>query len=228
MLSDILLFCFLGFVAVVKSQETVRQCSCDELSQCVTDLKLQGKECADDCWNHFSSITPRPADLRQCFDRKGDILENFITCFKDTINGCVATRDGPQIPPQDFESMFRQTEANVRRSSANALLSPLFAPLKKVVEATQTAFTCFKTCIHDKNPDGICMSKYGCQPLLPSEGFAKKAFMSCIKGINLKKEGGAICNCAVKAGVSDVKIYCPLMEHISKKAAAILTGNQRG
>uniref|UniRef100_A0A914V9Q9 Uncharacterized protein n=1 Tax=Plectus sambesii TaxID=2011161 RepID=A0A914V9Q9_9BILA len=159
-------------------------------------MKLQGKTCAEECWSHFGQITPRPTELRQCFEKKGDIIDNFTSCFKDNVNECTDSRSGPMIPRQNFENMFRHTEKTLRKSGNDAMQTALIAPLRKVWETTQAFYDCFKNCLREKNPGGVCLSKYGCQPKLPSEAHARDVVKVCMKGLDLKREGGAMCTCA--------------------------------
>lgn len=55
-------------------------------------------------------------------------------------------------------------------------------------------------CFVEKNKDGYCFDKKGCQPLIVDKK-AKSSLKVCTKVIDFKKEAGDLCECSVKAGI---------------------------
>uniref|UniRef100_A0A914VTX4 Uncharacterized protein n=1 Tax=Plectus sambesii TaxID=2011161 RepID=A0A914VTX4_9BILA len=213
--------CVFAVVAVALAQgaETVRQCSCAELDQCADDMKAEGQKCSDSCWKVATQITSRPADLRKCFESKSSQIDSFVNCFQDQYHGCVKGKNGPQIPKQNFEGVIQATESKIRKTANSLVVPGLTDQLTDVIKTAEDFGQCVKKCIRKRSIGSVCLKKFDCQPLLPSEEAAKKINNKCTQGIDFKKQAGPLCNCALKAGVSDLAQYCPVLA---------LMGNRRG
>lgn len=64
----------------------IRQCTCEEQSTCVQEMKTQALECVDKCWNKFNAITKKPEDLRKCFHERDDMLGTLLDCFEHNVD----------------------------------------------------------------------------------------------------------------------------------------------
>uniref|UniRef100_A0A914VWZ4 Uncharacterized protein n=1 Tax=Plectus sambesii TaxID=2011161 RepID=A0A914VWZ4_9BILA len=206
-------------VALTYGAETVRQCSCEEVDQCAEDMKAEGLKCSDSCWKIATQITPRPAELRKCFENKAGQIDTMVDCFQDQYRGCVKGKNGPQIPRQSFEGVIKAAESKIRKTANSLVVPGLTDQLSGVIDAAEDFGQCVKKCVRRRSIGSVCLKKFDCQPLLPSEEAAKKIGNQCTRGVDFKKQAGPLCNCALKAGVSDLAQYCPVLA---------LMGNRRG
>ncbi|KAL6736963.1 hypothetical protein Aduo_010647 [Ancylostoma duodenale] len=191
-----------GADIILKSRiagQTVRQCSCAEQQECTEEMKAQAKGCSGPCFAAFGSITNRPGDLRKCFDDKDDILQGFLTCFEQKVEGCVPDRNGPQIPKTNILKLFSIGEHRLVNQSA--AMQSIIAPIKHIVNAAGDFAKCIKDCFLAKNANGFCFDRKGCQPLV-LESKAKNSFRHCTRKLNWKREAGEFCDCSVNAGVT--------------------------
>lgn len=85
---------------------------------------------------------------------------------------------------------------------------------KDIIQTGLKVISCMKQCFMEKNSDGYCFDKAGCQPLINASS-AGKTIKTCIKHIGWKREATDICNCMVKSGLKDMEQYCQLLNTIS-------------
>ncbi|CAJ0603790.1 unnamed protein product [Cylicocyclus nassatus] len=198
-----------------RTGDTVRQCSCSEQQECTKEMKTQVKECAVPCFNEFSSITPRPNDLKRCFDDRDDLVQGFLTCFEQKIEGCVPDLNGPQIPKISIPTLFTVGEHHIVNQSA--AIQSIIAPIKHIVDAAGEFAKCVKDCFLARNANGFCFDRKNCQPLVQVDK-AKNSFRQCTRKMNWKREIGEFCECSVSAGVSDLKQYCAMFRLMGRRA----------
>ncbi|XGW26681.1 hypothetical protein V3C99_007355 [Haemonchus contortus] len=194
--------------------ETVRQCSCAEQRECIEEMKAQAKECSVPCFSEFGAITNRPHDLRKCFDDKDELLQGFLMCLEQKVDGCVPDRNGPQIQKTSINSLLTIGEHKIVNQSAT--VQSIIAPIKHIVNAAGEFAKCIKDCFLAKNANGYCFDRKDCQPLV-AENKAKASFRTCTRRMNWKREAGEFCDCSVNAGVDDLKQYCSMFHLMSKK-----------
>ncbi|RCN48038.1 hypothetical protein ANCCAN_05864 [Ancylostoma caninum] len=122
-------------------------------------MKAQAKDCSGPCFAAFAPITNRPGDLRKCFDDKDDILQGFLTCFEQKVEGCVPDRNGPQIPKTNILKLFSIGEHRLVNQSA--AMQSIIAPIKHIVNAAGDFAKCIKDCFLAKNANGFCFDRKG-------------------------------------------------------------------
>ncbi|KAI6177758.1 hypothetical protein M3Y97_00942700 [Aphelenchoides bicaudatus] len=193
----------------------IRQCTCDEQSDCVAELKLQGLDCIDNCWSKLNSITKKPDELRSCFNKADIILDSLIDCFEDNVDSCLADKKDVQIQKVDINKLFTLAVDKLNKTKER-LTKTLATPLKKIINTVGEFGLCVKDCFADKNKDGYCFDKKECQPLIVDKK-AKSSLKTCTKIIDFKKEAGDLCECSVKAGISDLNQYCPMLKLLGNK-----------
>ncbi|CAI5448224.1 unnamed protein product [Caenorhabditis angaria] len=197
------------------SGQTVRQCSCGEQRVCVEEMKKQAKDCTVPCFQKFSKITQRPSDLKKCFDEKDNILDDFLTCFENRVEACVSHSNGQQIQKTDIRSIFKISEKSIVTQTAT--IQTMIAPIKHILDATGDFALCVKDCFLEKNSNGFCFDRQGCQPLV-AEAKAKRSFRACTKKMHWKREAGELCECSVNAGVDELKQYCAMFKLMGRRA----------
>jgi len=213
----ICIFAIVAFACGQQQGQTVRQCSCEEVDKCRTDMAAEGKTCSDSCWKVTQQVTQRPEDLKKCFDKKEGKIDTFVDCFLNEYSGCFAGKNGPMIPIQSFEGVIHATEAKIRKT-ANALKVPgVTDHLTGVIQTAENFGACVKKCVRRRSIGTTCIKEFNCQPLLPSEAQAKTIGDKCTRGVNFKQEAGPLCNCALKAGVTDLAQYCPILALMGNK-----------
>uniref|UniRef100_A0A0K0DME1 CPG4 domain-containing protein n=1 Tax=Angiostrongylus cantonensis TaxID=6313 RepID=A0A0K0DME1_ANGCA len=178
--------------------ETIRQCSCEEQSECGKEMRAQAKECAGPCFAEFRAITERPNDLKKCFEEKDNILQGFLICFEQKMESCVPHKNGPQIPKTDVNTLFSISEHRIVNQSV--ALQSVIAPIKHIMKAAGEFAKCIKNCFLAKNANGFCFDRRNCQPLV-AERKTKASIRHCTRQVNWKKEAGEFCECTVNAGV---------------------------
>ncbi|KHJ79366.1 hypothetical protein OESDEN_20988, partial [Oesophagostomum dentatum] len=102
-------------------------------------------------------ITDRPNDLKRCFEDKDDILQGFLSCFEQKIEGCVPDTNGPQIPKTSIHKLFAIGEHRIVNQSA--AMQSIVAPIKHIVTAAGDFARCIKDCFLAKNADGFCFDR---------------------------------------------------------------------
>jgi len=89
-------------------------------------------------------------------------------------------------------------------------------PLRKIVNTTDNFLMCVKDCFLAKNTDGFCFDQKNCQPLMMDPKASKNARL-CDRLNEWKKKGGELCDCSAKAGLGEVKNYCPMLHALAGK-----------
>jgi hypothetical protein len=207
--------------AMVKG-EKIRQCTCEEQTECVDDLKMQGLDCIDKCWSKLNSITKKPDELRTCFHKADVTLDALIDCFEDNVDSCLEEKKDIQIQKVDIAKLFTLGVEKLNKTKEK-LTKTLAAPLRKIINTVAEFGLCLKDCFLEKNSDGFCFDKKKCQPLIVDKK-AKSSLKTCTKIIDFKKEAGELCECSVKAGISDLNQYCPMLKLIGRQGR----GGSRG
>ncbi|RCN48331.1 hypothetical protein ANCCAN_05620 [Ancylostoma caninum] len=90
----------------------------------------------------------------------------------------------------------------------SSLPSNLF--VQQVVHAGASVARCVKNCFIEKNKDGYCFDKKGCEPNIADRN-AKLAIRQCSRQVNWKKEIGDLCTCSSQAGVHGISDYCGML-----------------
>ncbi|KAK6034275.1 hypothetical protein COOONC_28220 [Cooperia oncophora] len=102
-------------------------------------------------------ITNRPQELRKCFDDKDELLQGFLMCLEQKMDGCVADRNGPQIQKTNINSLFAIGEHKIANHSA--AVQSIIAPIRHVVNAAGEFAKCIKDCFLQKNAHGFCFDR---------------------------------------------------------------------
>uniref|UniRef100_A0A915DD40 Uncharacterized protein n=1 Tax=Ditylenchus dipsaci TaxID=166011 RepID=A0A915DD40_9BILA len=168
--------------------------------------------CIDTCWDRFQEITSHPADLRKCFSRTDSLLEELMTCFEQNVDACLDERAETMIQKINITELFRLGVIQIEKTKTQ-LTKNVAGPIKKILDTAGNFGICVKDCFVGKNAHGFCFDSKDCQPLLADKK-AKKSLRQCTKLIDWKKEAGELCDCSVKAGLSDLHDYCPMLRLI--------------
>ncbi|KAK5965162.1 hypothetical protein GCK32_015975 [Trichostrongylus colubriformis] len=188
-----------------RRDHTVRQCSCDELSDCYDSAKQQAYDCFDPCFAEIKpfSLTDDPENLRACFQQRRGFVDNIVTCFRTKIKACednVEKARGTIVKSYDYPDMIKRVEDIINEQIQTFLNSITSNRVKQVVNAGASVARCIKMCFIEKNKDGFCFDKKGCEPNIADRN-AKLAIKQCSRLINWKKEVSDLCKCSSEAGV---------------------------
>ncbi|KAL3084272.1 hypothetical protein niasHS_009760 [Heterodera schachtii] len=193
-----------------KTGKFVRQCSCDEQEPCLKDILTDFQACFETCWEQKNSgkIAPKPEVLKQCFESRLGLVNQFISCINTTAKTCYPTKSGPQI---EYVSVQRIVAAGEQRMAAQASgFERAMGPANKpVVQAAEELASCMKDCFLDKDAGQKCFGKSGCQPKL-AEDLVGPVIKRCAWRIGWKTEASQMCDCFLDAGVISLKPYCQL------------------
>ncbi|KAI6181421.1 24 kDa secreted protein [Aphelenchoides besseyi] len=206
------------------SSETVRQCTCEEQHECVTELEGHGLQCVDSCWSKFNKVTKHPEQLRECFHQSSVTIGSLIGCFEDEATTCTKEKNDKQIPKVDIKKLLGVAAQKLLNAEKN-VSSLLSGDVKEVLDTLTEFGTCVKGCLEEKNSGGFCFDKKGCQPLLDSKEEAKKAAKKCTRQVNFKQHASEVCECAKKAGVANLDKLCPLVKAGSEAAQDAVKGS---
>ncbi|VDD85914.1 unnamed protein product [Enterobius vermicularis] len=180
---------------------TIRQCSCQEQTTCINEIRSQASQCFDSCWDRLKTITNNPTGLRQCVSDQNPLISQFLSCVDKQLHSCWPDRNGPQIQKQDLAKFIRLSEEKLE-SSKNALLNnPSIKPIQKLLGAAINFGYCVKDCFVGKNAGGFCFDRLKCQPLI-NEDRARKSLKKCLKTVDWKSRASEFCECSLKAGVT--------------------------
>jgi len=206
---------------------SIRQCSCVEQRECVDEMKSQALGCVDSCWNRFEEITSHPSELRKCFSRTDNLLEELITCFEHNVEAfsCLDEKADVMIQKVNITELFRLSVLQIQKTKIQ-LTKSLAGPIKKIVDTAGNFGLCVKDCFLGKNANGFCFDTKNCQPLLVDKK-ARKSLRQCTRLIDWKKEAGELCDCSVRAGLSDLDQYCPMLRLIGGGHRSPLTGGRK-
>jgi len=207
-----------AIIAEAEGGSEVRQCTCGEQHECVTEMRMQGLDCIDMCWGKVNSITKKPDDLKRCFKRTNVLIEDFVNCFESNVDACLASHMDIKIRKVNITELVRL--ATVRLDKAKTQLTKtLRGPIVKIIDTTGEVGLCVKECFLEKNTEnGFCFDRKACQPLLVGSK-TKRTLRHCFKMIDFKKEAGDICDCSVKAGLADLEKYCPMLKLIGGRSS---------
>ncbi|CAD5218906.1 unnamed protein product [Bursaphelenchus okinawaensis] len=194
----------------------IRQCTCEEQSECVKEMKTQAFECVDTCWDKFGSISSKPDELKKCFSDRDDLMDSVLDCFEHNVDSCLAKHEDKKIQPVDIDKMFTLGVERINKTSAK-MTKTLSGSIRKIVDTVGEFGLCVKDCFVAKNkPEGYCFTRKDCQPSIADKK-ARKTLKTCTKQIDFKKEAGELCECTVKAGLNELSQYCPMLKLIGQR-----------
>ncbi|KAK6060879.1 hypothetical protein COOONC_01459 [Cooperia oncophora] len=104
------------------------------------------------------------------------------------------------VKAYDYQNMIKRVEEIVNEQIQTFLNSITSNRVKQVVNAGASVARCIKLCFIEKNKDGFCFDKKGCEPNIADRN-AKLAIKQCSRLINWKKEASDLCLCSSQAGV---------------------------
>ncbi|CAD6198111.1 unnamed protein product [Caenorhabditis auriculariae] len=200
---------------------TVRQCSCVEMKDCYSSAKAQALECFEGCWQTITAfkLTDRPEELKACFDAKKPFVDQVIDCFQEKVKACATDEDAGKtvsVKQYDYMDMIKRVEDAVN-DQINAFLRSIASDtVKTVVNAASTVARCVKTCFIEKNKNGFCFDRIGCEPHIEDRN-ARSAIRQCSRAVAWKKEVEQFCRCSSEAGISGLSSYCGMLNVIGKK-----------
>uniref|UniRef100_A0AC35FX02 Chondroitin proteoglycan 4 domain-containing protein n=1 Tax=Panagrolaimus sp. PS1159 TaxID=55785 RepID=A0AC35FX02_9BILA len=200
---------------LVESQngKMIRQCSCVEQNECVISLKTQMSECFDICFHTVKDAGINVESLKNCFHSKQYIVDDLVSCIQGTMKTCTNSQDGKQIPYTDINIFFTKGEKKLHQQ-AEMFLATMGDSGRALIDSALDVGSCIKDCVIKKNVGGYCFDHKKCQPLIEAKQ-ASKSLKKCIKSIGWKKEASDLCECTVKAGVSEMGQYCSMLKTIT-------------
>ncbi|WKY08530.1 hypothetical protein Q1695_007786 [Nippostrongylus brasiliensis] len=208
-----------------RREETVRQCTCQEMSECYDSAKRQAYDCFDPCWAEINpyALTKQPENLRVCFANRRGFTDDIIDCFRSKIKACeedMSKARGSHVKNYDYKDMIKRVEDIINEQIQTFLNSITSNSVKnrfvqQVVNAGASVARCIKLCFLEKNKDGFCFDKKGCEPSI-SDRNAKLAVRQCSHQINWKKEISDLCKCSSQAGVNGIGDYCGMLSIMGK------------
>ncbi|KAI1701294.1 hypothetical protein Ddc_17683 [Ditylenchus destructor] len=196
----------------------VRQCTCEEQNECIKEMDAQSAECVETCWSGFSQIVTTPQDLRKCFTETDHIVKDFTSCFAFNFDACSNATAESVTQKVDIAKFFGLGFERVHKTMI-LLGKQLSAPLRKVLTTSGNFMSCLNECFVNKNSKGFCFDKKSCQPTIidtKSKSFSRL----CPRLADWKKKGGEICDCSTKAGLTELKPYCPMLRQMADKRSS--------
>ncbi|CAJ76959.1 DUF19 domain-containing protein [Caenorhabditis elegans] len=195
----------------------VRQCTCDEMKDCYHSSKLQALDCFETCWKseiQRFKLTDDPNSLKACFDAKKPFVDQVINCFQTKVKACTENGEpGVRVKEYDYKDMIKRVEDAVN-SQINAFLRSIGNDNVKAVVTAGTAIAqCVKTCFLEKNKDGFCFNRIGCEPQIEDKN-ARIAIRQCSRSVAWKKEMETFCHCSSAAGINGLSSYCGMLNII--------------
>uniref|UniRef100_A0A915DDA4 Uncharacterized protein n=1 Tax=Ditylenchus dipsaci TaxID=166011 RepID=A0A915DDA4_9BILA len=154
-------------LAAGRNGDMIRQCSCQEQTDCVDDMKKQAVVCFQQCWEtvKLDSITRSPDELKTCFEAKEYIIDDFLSCLGEDVNTCVKDKNGPQIPYTDVNKVISAGEKKLT-SQAQKFMISLNKDGHELLQTALNVGSCIKNCFVKENSNGYCFDKSKCQPKL--------------------------------------------------------------
>ncbi|VIO92797.1 Uncharacterized protein BM_BM10265 [Brugia malayi] len=206
-----------GSMQSTLTNETIRECWCEEEDICMKDVELKLQKCLDRCWaRDATKVTLRPDDLRQCFIQQKPIVDHLVTCVKSNMKCCADSKYGPQIPKQDIGKIINLTGEKLEEAESKIITNPTLQPIQKVLDAVIEIGKCVKDCAMEGDGLEECFESYTCQPCVHvnrMQGTVRR----CFKHVDWRRAVGELCNCTVESGVSGLKNFCPLLNLASIK-----------
>ncbi|CAB3405968.1 unnamed protein product [Caenorhabditis bovis] len=198
----------------------VRQCTCNEMKDCYASSKAQALDCFETCWKqeiqHYK-ITDNPTSLKACFDAKKPFVDNVIDCFQKKVKACAEDESqmNKQVREYDYNDMIKRVEDAVNAQINSFMKSIGNENVKQVVNAGKAIALCVKNCFIEKNKDGFCFNRIGCEPQIEDKN-AKAAIRQCSRAVQWKKEMEQFCKCSSAAGITGLSSYCGMLNIIGK------------
>nr|CRZ22112.1 Bm2672 [Brugia malayi] len=143
------------------TNETIRECWCEEEDICMKDVELKLQKCLDRCWaRDATKVTLRPDDLRQCFIQQKPIVDHLVTCVKSNMKCCADSKYGPQIPKQDIGKIINLTGEKLEEAESKIITNPTLQPIQKVLDAVIEIGKCVKDCAMEGDGLEECFERY--------------------------------------------------------------------
>ncbi|KAI6219208.1 24 kDa secreted protein [Aphelenchoides besseyi] len=205
------------------TNKTIRQCSCTEQHDCITEAKAQLLDCFHDCWHVVKAITNDTDGLKKCVTEKVPMLDNFVQCMEMNMQTCHASEKGPQVPYIDYNKVIASAEDRIRKQTVK-LTKSVGTNVGKLVNVVLELGKCGKECYLKKNSGGFCFDRKSCQPKIEIET-AVKSLKKCAATIKWKQTAGETCTCAVNAGVGALQQYCTMLGGLGRSPKSALSIN---
>uniref|UniRef100_A0A0K0EXD4 Chondroitin proteoglycan 4 domain-containing protein n=1 Tax=Strongyloides venezuelensis TaxID=75913 RepID=A0A0K0EXD4_STRVS len=199
------------FLNTIETGKVIKQCGCNEQEKCLNDIKTQIYSCSGNCWNIFSRVTKTPGDLKKCFDKKKDRISSFLGCFHRKSESCNRSNNIKMIPKHNITMMFEIAEKQISSRKNDIMKSAAIKPIRNVFNTTLDFAHCLKDCMIKENSRGFCFDKITCQPYL-TERKTILTIKKCLKEFEWKDELAEICDCCIKAGISELNKICPMLK----------------
>ncbi|CAI5448809.1 unnamed protein product [Caenorhabditis angaria] len=195
----------------------VRQCVCSEMVDCYHSSKLQALDCFEGCWQQLIKqfkLTDNPDSLKACFDAKKPFVDQVIDCFQKKVKACAEdSASAKKVKEYDYNDMIHRVEDAVNAQVKSFLSSIGNDNVKQVVNAGTAIAQCVKTCFLEKNKNGFCFNRIGCEPLIEDKS-ARLAIRQCSRSVQWKKEMEQFCKCSSEAGINGLSSYCGMLNVI--------------
>uniref|UniRef100_A0A183BZY5 DB domain-containing protein n=1 Tax=Globodera pallida TaxID=36090 RepID=A0A183BZY5_GLOPA len=163
---------------------------------------------------HPQQIASKPDVLKQCFESRAPLLNQFISCINSTAKTCFPTKNGPQV---EYVSLQRVVASGEERmmAQASAFERAMGPANKPVVQTAEDLAKCMKECFLHKDAGQSCFNKFECQPKF-TEDLVGPVLKRCAWRIGWKTEASQLCDCFLQAGVMSLKPYCQLLHGSSQ------------
>ncbi|CAJ0566877.1 unnamed protein product, partial [Mesorhabditis spiculigera] len=185
------------------SHETMRECSCKEMDECIEDMKTDAKQCFDPCFDEFKKIqmVEKPDILKQCIKDKERVLDRVMPCIKTNLHACTDGSTEKKVPTLDFNAFIGQVEDDIETKADAFLKTVKSKEMNTLAAALKSGQLCFKNCfLNEKNPKGNCFERKGCMPHI-TDAAAKKTIDTCGDKIDWGHEMETMCTCGKQAGL---------------------------
>ncbi|KAJ1345665.1 hypothetical protein KIN20_000256 [Parelaphostrongylus tenuis] len=172
------------------------------------------------------SLTEHPEELRRCFEQRRDFVDSIITCFRTKVKACADDEEQAKqrsVKTHDYYDMIKRVEDIINhqiQTFLNSITSNYIKNLfvKHIVHAAASVARCVKDCFLEKNKDGFCFDRKGCEPDISDQN-AKLAIRQCSRTVNWKQEISDLCTCSSHAGVNGISDYCGMLNIVGRSPA---------
>ncbi|VIO90327.1 24 kDa secreted protein, putative [Brugia malayi] len=192
-------------------QQTVRQCTCNEIEPCKKLAVESVLPCSDQCQKFVSSMGGNYQQIRSCFQQKQPIIDKAMQCSQDAFpEACSRTQ--PKMIPKRYTKGIEIAAMNEINKQLQRM--GIAEQVTNLLSQGRRFFKCFQSCMTKKL--GKCAD--GCHLDLPSDNVVVQKIKSCALRSGVQTAAMKdLCFCIERGGIRQLAGICPRIQIFETK-----------
>uniref|UniRef100_A0AAF5PRY5 Uncharacterized protein n=1 Tax=Wuchereria bancrofti TaxID=6293 RepID=A0AAF5PRY5_WUCBA len=195
----------------IYGQQTIRQCTCNEIEPCKKIAVESVLPCADQCQKFVSSMGGNYQQIRSCFQQKQPIIDKAMKCSQDSFPEACA-RGQPKMIKKRYTKGIEIAAMNEINKQLQRM--GIAEEVTNLLSQGRRFFKCFQSCMTKK----LNKCAEGCNLDLPSDNVVVEKIKTCSLRSGLQTAAMQdLCYCIERAGIRQLTGICPRVQIFETK-----------